>query len=63
MLAIDTDMTKGQVRKVRAAFVDELAVQFGKSRPETLLELIVWPDQGVTSLFCFCCQRSRVCKH
>ena len=45
-LELDVELTKGQVRRINAAHVDELVKAFGLNEPETL-ELIVWPDQGM----------------
>jgi hypothetical protein len=53
-LAIDTDQSKGQVRRVGATHVDELVDSLTKNPPE-IMEFIVWPDQGLFLLSVVSC--------
>lgn len=45
-LHLDTDLSRGQVRKVSGTFVDELVQQFSTNAPD-VLEFVVWKEQGV----------------
>ena len=46
-LALDTDLDKGQVRPVHQSWVDSLVLGVMRDRPDGLIDLTVWFEQGV----------------